>query len=361
MWQGRLFVPCNNVHLMTKKQPMFRLSFLLSVCLLSFAAGAQTPTIKIVETKKRVSIRGLSVVTDEIIWASGTGGNVARSTNGGNSFTWIKVPGYEKMDFRDIEAFDSNTAVIMGITNPAVILKTKDGGQTWRKVFEDTAKGAFLDAMDFDHKTGVGHTIGDPIDELNMYMLMTDNGGDSWVKFPRGRVGNTGWMMLDGEAFFASSGTNIKMQGNHSVFVSGGKSSNLFYAGSKFPLPIMQGKETTGANSLAVFNDNKAVVVGGDFSKDTIGSNNCVLINLLWRDAKFSIPETPPHGYRSCVIYLGRRKLLTCGTSGVDISKDGGKNWKLVAKDGFHVCQKARKGKAVFLAGNEKIAKLVMP
>jgi photosystem II stability/assembly factor-like uncharacterized protein len=96
-------------------------------------------------------MRGLSVVTDEIIWASGTGGNVARSTNGGDSFTWIKVPGYEKMDFRDIEAFDSNTAVIMGITEPAVILKTKDGGQTWKKVFEDTTKGAFIDAMDFNN------------------------------------------------------------------------------------------------------------------------------------------------------------------------------------------------------------------
>jgi hypothetical protein len=41
----------------------------------------------------------------------------------------MKVPGYEKMDFRDIEAFDSNTAIIMGITLPAVLLKTKDGGK----------------------------------------------------------------------------------------------------------------------------------------------------------------------------------------------------------------------------------------
>jgi hypothetical protein len=36
-------------------------------------------------------------------------------------------------------------------------------------------------------------------------------------------------------------------------------------------------------------------------------------------------------------------------------------NWELIAKDGFHVCQKAKKGKAVFLAGgNGKIAKLVL-
>jgi hypothetical protein len=339
---------------------MFRLAFFLSVCLISVSANAQKQTIKIVETKKRVSMRGLSVVTDDIIWASGTGGNVARSTNGGNSFTWIKVPGYEKMDFRDIEAFDSNTAVIMGIANPAVILKTKDGGQTWRKVFEDTAKGAFLDAMDFN-KTGTGYVVGDPIDELNLYMLVTDNNGDSWAKTPVFRSGLPGGTMQEGEAFFASSGTNIKLQGNHPIFASGGKSSNLFYVAEKYLLPIMQGKETTGANSLAVFNYDKAIVVGGDFSKDTISSNNCVLIDLLGRDVKFSIPKTPPHGYRSCVIYLSRRKLLTCGTSGVDISKDGGKNWKLIAKDGFHVCQKAKNGKAVFLAGNEKIAKLIMP
>jgi len=52
--------------------------------------------------------------------------------------------------------------------------------------------------------------------------------------------------------------------------------------------------------------------------------------------------------------------LITCGTSGVDVSMDGGLNWKLISSEGFHACAKAKKGKAVFLAGKDgRIAKVV--
>ena len=152
--------------------------------------------------------------------------------------------------------------------------------------------------------------------------------------------------------------------------VSGGKSARIFSGLGSLPhkwttLPIVQGQESTGANSLAVWGDIfsgdniKAVVVGGDFSHDTVSTQNSVLVELLPK-LKFSQPKTPPHGYRSCVIYLSKNKLLTCGTSGSDISIDGGKNWTLISTEGFHVCQKAKKGKAVFLAGGGgRIAKLV--
>ena len=142
--------------------------------------------------------------------------------------------------------------------------------------------------------------------------------------------------------------------------VSGGKSSRLFIGFGRqiVNLPISHGLESTGANSIDVFN-NKGVVVGGDFTKDTINRNNCVLISLK-NKVRVTIPATPPHGYRSCVIYLDEYNLLTCGTSGIDMSKDGGKNWQLISKDSFHVCQKAKKEKSVFLAGgNGRIAKLV--
>jgi hypothetical protein len=86
------------------------------------------------------------------------------------------------------------------------------------------------------------------------------------------------------------------------------------------------------------------------------------MIDFANTQPRYSIPQTPPHGYRSCVIYLDASRLLTCGTSGVDISRDGGNNWELVAKDSYHVIQKAKKGNAVFLAGgNGRIACLIFP
>lgn len=336
--------------------------------LVSMTTYAQLPIIKVLESGKRVSIRGLSVVNDNIIWVSGSGGSVARSTDGGNTFNWMKVPGYEKSDFRDIEAFDSNTAIIMGITTPAVILKTKDGGKNWKKVFEDTTKGAFFDAMDF--MGNGGYLIGDPIGK-KIFIAQTLDYGDTWKIYNTGEeeeVDSTDLMIeKDGEAFFASSGTNLKLykEGDEVkiMFVSGGKSSRFYIPedGVARSLPIMQGKESTGANSIDFFNyKQKGVIVGGDFAKDTISSNNCILFSATEDNISFTNPKTSPHGYRSCVIYLDEKHLLTCGTSGIDISKDGGMNWELISKESFHVCQKAKSGKAVFLAGgNGKIAKLV--
>ncbi|MBI2282574.1 MAG: oxidoreductase [Bacteroidetes bacterium] len=336
---------------------IFSLAVLIN---LSYAASAQTPGIQVLESGKKISIRGLSVVNDDVIWASGSKGSVARSTDGGKTFTWTTVPGYEKNDFRDIEAFDKNTALIMAITEPATILKTTDGGLTWKKVLEDTTKGAFFDAMDFaDPRTGM--LLGDPI-QNRFYQAISRDGGDTWQQVTGAAASAYHYdSPTAGEAFFASSGTNLKMLGNHPIYVSGGKNSRLFFRPfDTIPLPIMKGKESTGANSIAVQGFYTGVIVGGDFTRDTISSSNCVLFNISADPITYRIPTTPPHGYRSCVVYLSRKKLLTCGTSGVDLSRDKGNNWELISKESYHVCQKAKKGKAVFLAGNNgRIAKLV--
>ncbi len=327
---------------------IFSVLFILTT---AFDGHAQTAQINTLVSGNKVSIRGLSVVNNQLIWASGNNGNVARSVDGGKNFDWIKVIGYEKRDFRDIEAFDENTAIIMGVDAPAIILKTIDGGKSWKKVLDDSTKGMFLDAMDFsDINNGV--VIGDPIDQ-RVYLSKTSDQGNTWKRLESNDYANK-----DGEAFFASSGTNIKLVGTHIAFVSGGKSSRLFYSKKWYDIPLLQGKESTGGNSIAV-NHGDAVVVGGDFSKDTITAGNCVLINL-GKDLIFTQPQTAPHGYRSCVIYLSKNVLVACGTSGVDLSKDGGKNWELISKESFHVVQKAKKGESVYLAGsNGRIAKLI--
>lgn len=328
----------------------FLILFFFITSTISFA---QKQVINILDSGRKTSIRGLSVVDNNTFWASGSNGSVARSTDGGKTITWMIVAGYEKRDFRDIEAFDSNTAIIMAIAEPAVILKTKDAGKSWYKVFEDTTKGMFLDAMDFDER-GYGVVIGDPINSFAFIATTRDN-GEHWNKY------STEYLLAPGEAFFASSGTNVKIyptRHNEALFfafASGGIVSNYYFL--KTNLPLIKGKESTGANSLANWGEGKWIVVGGDFTndKDTIG--NCALsdnMGLTWNK-----PTAPPHGYRSCVEFITEDKLITCGTSGVDISNDSGKNWMLISTQSFHVCQRAKSGNKVFLAGgNGKIAVL---
>ena len=142
------------------------------------------------------------------------------------------------------------------------------------------------------------------------------------------------------------------------LFVSGGKKSNLYYNNKKYELPIVQGLESTGANSIDVYNNN-AIIVGGDFSKDSSTANNCVLVDL--KKMIFTQPQTSPTGYRSSVVYINQNIAIACGLNGVDISKDAGFNWRKISNDGFHVARKSKNGKTVFLAGSKgRIAKLIL-
>src|SRR5436190_21406669 len=132
--------------------------FSLCICCLFLSANAQH--IDILTSGNKISIRGLSVVNDRLIWVSGTNGQVGKSIDGGKTWKWLVVKGFEKRDFRDIEAFDAATAIIMAVDAPANILKTIDGGETWKVVYENPAKGMFLDAMEFwDEYSGI--VVGD--------------------------------------------------------------------------------------------------------------------------------------------------------------------------------------------------------
>jgi hypothetical protein len=328
----------------------FFASFLL---LAVFSIQLPAQTIQLLDSAKTTSIRGLSVVNDNIVWVSGANGIVGRSIDGGASFKWTKVDGFAKTDFRDIEAFDANTAIIMGIDTPAVILKTIDGGISWKIVFKDKREGMFLDAMEFfNEKSGV--VVGDPING-KIFLAVTVDGGATWRAIPESLAPAA----EKGEAMFASSGTNVRTVGKEELlFITGGTRSRLFLRNDKIDLPIIQGKETTGANSLAVWDKKTFAIVGGDFNNATSMEKNCVLTKDGGKT--FFAPATPPFGYRSCVEYLSKSKLITCGITGVDVSDDGGNNWRNVSAQGFHVVRKAKKGKAVYLAGGKgRVAKLV--
>jgi photosystem II stability/assembly factor-like uncharacterized protein len=326
-------------------------------CLLSLQGPAQQ--INILFSGNKVSLRGLSVVSDKIVWVSGNNGTIGKSVDAGKSWEWYKIKGFEQTDFRDIEGFNAKTAIIMGISEPGFILKTTDGGKNWKVVFSDSSKGIFLDAMEFWNEQS-GIAIGDPIGG-KFFIIRSFDGGDNWQKIPYDKLPSAD----SGEACFASSGTNIRrLDRQEACFVSGGLRSRLFIRDKKIDLPIIQGAESTGANSIAVRDYKKLkngeylVVVGGDFKNDTSREKNACYTRDGGRTWNF--PESPPHGYRSCVEYISKERLITCGISGVDISEDGGKNWQLISGEGFHVCRKAKKGKTVFLAGaNGKIANLI--
>jgi photosystem II stability/assembly factor-like uncharacterized protein len=311
-------------------------------------------SIKILTEKKGVSIRGLSVPSETVIWASGSKGSVAKSINGGASFEWLQVKGFENRDFRSIHAWDEKEAVIVAVASPAVVLKTYDGGVHWNIVTEILDSNMFLDAIHFKDSLN-GWIVGDPI-ENNIFLLSTKDKGSTWQEVSEAYFKSN---VNEGEAFFASSATNMKHTKDALFMVSGGMSSRLWINGLPALIPITQGTKSTGANSIAISPDeNKLIIVGGDFTKDTVKKDNFLCLikqpsknnnGAAWQLAK---KYQNPNGYRSCVEFIDNKLVVTCGTSGVDISKNGGQNWNLISNQSFHVVQHQPGKKAAFLAGS---------
>lgn len=79
----------------------------------------------------QASFRGLSVVDELVVWASGSQGTVLRTVDAGENWNVYQVTGAEELDFRDVHGVDAETAYIISAGLPAKIYKTTDGGATW--------------------------------------------------------------------------------------------------------------------------------------------------------------------------------------------------------------------------------------
>ena len=197
-----------------------RFAFLLFI---SLAATVNAQWIK-QSVNTTASFRGLSVVSDKVVWASGTGGTVIRTVDGGKTWNVITVPGAEKLDFRDIEAFNANTAFTLSIGNgeDSRIYKTTDGGKTWKQQFVDKNPKAFFDAIAcWEAKNCIA--MSDPVD--GHYLLISTKDGENWNPI----VSNQMPTAKDGEAAFAASGTCLITQGKKNAFlVTGGTDARVF-------------------------------------------------------------------------------------------------------------------------------------
>jgi photosystem II stability/assembly factor-like uncharacterized protein len=328
---------------------MKTLTFLL--LLLTQCVYGQHPQLKTIVPKIDASFRGLSVVDDGIAWVSGTKGWVGHSENGGQDWTFAEVKGYEKCDFRSLYAFDAKNAIIANAGIPEVILRTADGGVSWKVVYKNDDTAAFFDGVDFWNEHD-GIMYGDPL-QGRMMVLRTKDGGQSWQELPA-----SSRPLLDkDEASFAASGTCIRCTGKNKVIIAtGGKVSRLWVSedrGNKWhtvPTPILHGENSTGIFSFAFHNEQNGIIVGGDYKRDSLKTDH--IFYTINAGGQWKVPKIPTGGYRECVTYLTKEMVIATGPSGTDISNDGGVTWHLLsAEKGYHVIKKSRKGSVIIMAG----------
>ena len=280
-----------------------------------------------------VQLRGISAVSDKVAWASGAKGTVLRTIDGGATWERLEIVGAEALDFRDIQAFDQNTAFVLSIGpgDQSRIYKTSDGGKIWQRQFTNSDPKAFYDCFAFwDSKHGIA--VSDSVD--GKFPLIATSDGMNWNPVAIKKMPAA----LPAEGAFAASGTCIATFGKNDVwFGTGGPAARVFHSVDRgqtwtaAETPIIHGAATQGIFSLAFWTAKDGVAVGGDYKEPTKDEG----IAAVTHDGGKTWKLTPkqPKGYRSAVAVGAANELLAVGTSGADVSHDSGSTWSSLFND----------------------------
>ena len=300
---------------------------LSAAVLVSNAAFAQS--WQAVPSGTAAELRGLSVVSDKVAWASGARGTVLRTIDG-SQWQAMQVPEADKIDFRDIQAFDAKTAVVMGAGPGAAsrIYRTVDGGATWQLVTTNEVAEGFWDAMAFwDRDNGI--LFGDPV-KGSFQVYTTSDGGVTWRE-----VAARGLEAMPNEGAFAASGTCLTVAGANDAWIATGGSatSRVFHSPDRgktwraASTPIPAGAPARGVFSVGFLNAKEGFAAGGDYKETRMAGINGAYTND--GGASWTAVEVAPAGYMSVVVPVpgAPRALVAAGLAGSGYSTNAGRSW----------------------------------
>ncbi|MEP5253891.1 MAG: oxidoreductase [Winogradskyella arenosi] len=264
-----------------------------------------------------------------------------------------------QLNFRAL-AVNKDKGYGITIGNPALLYQLNADKEKNTIVYSEHHPDVFYDAMDFwNDQEGI--VIGDPTEGC-MSILITRDGGETWSKLSCDNLPP----IIEGEAAFAASDTNIAIVGDHTWVATGGKASRVLYSPDKgmhwrvFETPMVQGKATTGIYSIDFYDRYTGFAIGGDYTEADANTANKIRTSdggVTW---EVVANKTGP-GYRSCVQYVPHsngQKLVAVGFKGVDYSSDAGETWTHLSDEGFYTIRFLNDSVA-YAAGNGRISKLL--
>ncbi len=292
------------------------------------------------------SLRGVSAVNGRVGWASGTHGTVLRTIDGGAHWIASAVLGADTLDFRDVESTDGRTAWLLasGPGEKSRVYRTVDAGQHWSLSLTNPDPGGFFDALAFFGKQH-GILLGDPVD--GRFVIFTTDDGITWTR-------RTDPAALPGEGAFAASGTCLIARPNGEAWFGTGAarvlhSTDFGITWTASQTPLAHEGKASGVFSVAFRDGQHGIAVGGDYTKPADSIGNIALTDDGGRS--WHQPRSRPAGYRSAVQYRSRSEVIATGTSGSDVSHDGGATWQPLDPTGYNAL--SFHGKAGWAVGPE--------
>jgi photosystem II stability/assembly factor-like uncharacterized protein len=283
----------------------------LLILLLLAATGALGQTARQTQSSNTVEdLRGVSAVSTQIAWASGTHGTYIRTTDGGRTWVAAQVPNAANLDFRGMAAFSADEAFLMssGPGDLSRIYHTSDAGRHWELEFTNTNPKGFFDSIAFWDSTH-GVVLGDPIpDEKGQprfQVFITEN-GKSWDPIPPSQLPPA----LEGESAFAASNSCLAilpLPDTNLWFATGGRVARVFHSPDRgrtwevFDSPINHGPASAGIFSITFRDPRHGVIAGGDYKHPDADGPNLALTNDGGK--KWTLSKIFPQSYYSAVAY----------------------------------------------------------
>ncbi len=297
-------------------------------------AGAE-PTLTAQASGVDVLLIAAYAVDERVVWASGASGTVVRTLDGGETWGAMVVPGAEDLQFRDIHAWDDQSALILsiGTGTDSRVYRTGDGGSTWVQTFLNDNLDAFYDCFAFWGDAGL--LFSDSVDGVFPIQRTTD-GGRTWTLIPAENLPAA----QEAEGSFASSGTCVATSGESSGWIATGngatprvlRTTDRGASWTATALPL-EGGEASGGASIAFGRGERAVIVGGNIgAPEAFG--RAVAMTEDGGDTWTEGGRLPFTGALYGAAFVpGSVSVVGVGPGGVALSRDAGATWAPLASD----------------------------
>jgi photosystem II stability/assembly factor-like uncharacterized protein len=281
-------------------------------------------------------LQAVSAPSERVAWVSGHAAAVLRTTNGGETWERLPVPGAaaDSLQFRDVHAVDAHVAYLLaaGPGARSRIYKTTDGGRSWLRQFTNTDSSAFYDCFAFwDARRGIAFS--DAV-AGRFIVRITEDGGTYWTPVPEEALPPA----HAGEGAFAASGACVVTLAERFAWIGTGAADSARVLATTdgghswriVATPVVAGN-FAGIAALAFHDTLHGMVLGGKLGNPTEWSDNVAITSdggHSWQLA--GRPKFPGAVYGATAVPGREGMTVAVGPKGLDFSADGGASWMSV-------------------------------